>query len=127
MHVTAFLDERERQLKKKAQGKSPEVELRETEDALQNMETAKQYLFEKLADRRIDRDAFKEKKTGYDQEIESLKERIRTIRALLDDEKEIEVDKSVLNEKELTKDNWDKYIESVDVFLDRRLEIKFKF
>ena len=126
-HVAAFLDERERQLKKKAQGKSPEAELRKAEDELKNAEVAKRFLFEKLADRSIDRGTFKAKKAGYDQEIESIKEKIRAIRASLDDEEETEVDKSVLDEKELTKDIWDKYIESVDVFPDSRLEIKFKF
>ena len=32
-----------------------------------------------------------------------------------------------MNEKELTKDIWDRYIESVDVFPDDRMTIKFKF
>lgn len=126
-HVAAFLDERERQLKKKAQGKSPEAELRKAEDELKNAEAAKRFLFEKLADRSIDRETFKAKKAGYERKIDSLKEKIRAIRASLDDEEETEADKSVLDEKELTKDIWDKYIESVDVFPDSRLEIKFKF
>lgn len=126
-HVANFLDERDRQMKKNAQGKSPEAELKKAKDALQNVETAKRFLFEKLADRNIDRETFKVKKAEYDQEIENLKKKVSTIKALLDDEEEIEVDESVLEAKNLTKEIWDQYIESVDVFPDKRLEIKFKF
>ncbi|MCR5330862.1 MAG: recombinase family protein [Lachnospiraceae bacterium] len=125
--VTNLFTEQDRQLKMKSKGISPEAELKDAEKRLQTVEKAKRMLFEKLADRSVDRENFKTKKAGYDLEIERLKEKIKIIRATMDEEAEMDVDRSILGEKELTKEIWDRYIESVEVFPGERLTVKFKF
>ena len=126
-HIRAFFEERERQLKKKAEGKSPEDELKEAEAELHKVETSKLFLFEKLADRTIDRETFRERKAEYDQEIDVLKEKIMAIRDLMDDESDADIDESILDKDEITDEIWEKYIESAEVFPDDRMTIKFKF
>ena len=46
------------------------------ESALESAKKAKQMLFEKLADRSIDRESFKAKKQEYDDEIAVLEQKI---------------------------------------------------
>ena len=101
--------------------------MRETEDALEAIQRSKLVLFEKLADRSIDRETFKAKKAGYDVEIDRLRKRMDTLRAVVDEDDEADVDKSVLDEPKLTKEIWEKYIETVLVFPDDRISVKFKF
>ena len=48
--LTAYFKEDERQLKMRAEGISPEYELKETESELKTVERDKRLLFEKLAD-----------------------------------------------------------------------------
>lgn len=126
-HIRTFFEERERQLKKKAEGKSPEDELKEAEAELHKVETSKRFLFEKLSDRTIDRETFRERKAEYDQEIDVLRERIMAVRELMDDESDADIDESILDKDEITDEIWEKYIESAEVFPDDRMTIKFKF
>ena len=101
--------------------------IKEAEAELQNIETAKRFLFEKLADRTIDRETFRLRKAEYDQEIDAHRERISVIRDLLDNKREDNVDESILEKDDLTDEIWEQYIESAEVFPDDRMTIKFKF
>ena len=66
------------QLKLKSNGKksSEADQIHSLEKALESAKKAKQVLFEKLADRSIDRETFKEKKQEYDSEIETLEQKL---------------------------------------------------
>ena len=78
-------------------------------------------------DRSIDRETFKAKIAEYDARIEVLKDKINTIMAPLDEKNEITIDRSAANAKKLTKDLWDKYIESAEVFPNDRIVVKLNF
>ena len=114
-------------MKKRAEGISPESEIKEAEKDLKTVERDKRFLFEKLADRSIDRETFKAKKAEYDARIEVLKDKIHTIMASLDEKNEITIDRSAADAKKLTKDLWDRYIESAEVFPNDRIVVKLKF
>ena len=46
---------------------------------------------------------------------------------MIDEDDEVDVDKSALDVPKLTKEIWEKYIETVLVFPDDRISVKFKF
>lgn len=125
--LAAFFVEEDELKKKRAEGISPEAELNETEAELKKVERDKRLLFEKLADRSIDRQTFKTRKVTFDEKIEALKEKMNVIRASMDERKEADVDRSDLDAVDLTKELWDKYIESAEVYPDDRITVKFKF
>ncbi len=127
IHLDAFFEEKDRLMKKRAEGISPESEIKEAEKDLKTVERDKRFLFEKLADRSIDRETFKAKKAEYDARIEVLKDKINTIMASLDEKNEITIDRSVADAKKLTKDLWGRYIESAEVFPNDRIVVKLKF
>lgn len=103
--------------------------------ALESTKKAKQMLFEKLADRSIDRDSFKEKKLAYDMEIEDLEQRIsdaqmveRLERDAGDEAKEkAAAAKSFLDITEMTDEIWEKFVRDVFLYPGGRMEIQWNF
>lgn len=125
------------ELKLKGGGKkSAEADrIHSLEKALQSAKKAKQVLFEKLADRSIDRESFKAKKAKQDEVIADLEQKIsdakmaeRLVTDEADEAKEkIETAKSFLDLKDMTEDAWEKFIDDVIVYPDYRMEIHWSF
>lgn len=88
-------------------------------------------LFEKLADRSIDRETFKEKKALYDSEILELEQKISdaSLAESLSAEADEKMDevKSFLEVAALTDDMWEKFIQDVIVYPGGKLEIHWNF
>lgn len=109
--------------------------LHSLEGALASAKKAKQALFEKLADRSIDREAFKIKKTEYDKEIEELEHKISDARmaerllAEEDDEAKEKTDtaRNFLDLKNMTEEAWEKFVDDVIVYPGNRIEIHWSF
>ena len=84
------------------------------EKALEAAKKAKQMLFEKLADRSIDRETFKAKKQGYDEEIASLEQQISDARMAerLSTDADDEAKASALNDRSYQDflDNYKEYV-----------------
>ena len=125
--LAAFFEEKDKRLREKQEGISSEAEMKKAREELQKLETNKRFLFERLADRSIDRESFKAQKADFDRQIELLKGKINAIMVAMDEEKTPDPDRSALDEEKLTKELWDKYIESAEVFPDDRIAVKFKF
>jgi len=130
------LDAEELKLKRAGGGKAAAVEeVHALESALGSVKKAKQILFEKLADRSIDREAFKTKKQEYDSEIAALEQKISDARmaeqltAESDEaaKSRVKTAKSFLDLKEMTEDAWEKFVEKVIVFPEYRIEIHWRF
>lgn len=96
---------------------------------------AKQILFEKLADRSIDRESFKQKKQIYDTEIAELEQKISDVNMaaqLVRDSEEaaaerIETVESFLEVAEMTEEIWKKFVEDVFLYPGDRMEIHWNF
>lgn len=92
-------------------------------------------LFEKLADRSIDRESFKAKKQEYDDEIAALEQKIsdakmaEQLTAESDEavQSRVETAKSFLDLKEMTEDAWETFVEKVIVYPEYRIEIHWRF
>ena len=105
------------------------------EVALEAAKKAKMMLYEKLAERSIDRESFKEKKQEYDAEITGLEEQISDARMVESISKEdgdearekIETAEDFLDLKDMTEEVWEKFVEEVDVFPDYRIKIRWRF
>lgn len=98
--------------------------------SLESAKKAKQKLFEKLADRSIDRETFKEKKAAYDSEIADLEQRISDAsmaESLTSDDEKVEVAKSFLDIKTMTDEIWVKFLKDVFVYPGGRMEIHWNF
>lgn len=117
-------------------GKPDEADrIRVLESTLGSVKKAKQALFEKLADRSIDRERFKEQKQGYDEEIARLEQQIseaRVAQRLVSDadaesREKIETAKNFLDKKEMDEEMWEKFVEDVIVYPDYRMEIRWSF
>lgn len=127
---------RAEELKLNAGGKAKEADrIQALEGALESAKKAKQALFEKLADRSIDREAFREKKQGYDEEIAELERKISDARmaqrlaADANDEsrERIGTAKTFLDLKVMTEEVWEKFVTDVIVYPDYRIEIHWSF
>ena len=103
--------------------------------ALEAVKKAKQMLFEKLADRSIDRETFKEKKREYDEEIAGLEQRLSDanmnellLREAEDDARaKADMAKSFLDVEVMTDEIWEKFLQDVFVYPDGRMEIYWNF
>ena len=110
-------------------------EINSLESVLGSIKKAKQILFEKLADRNIDRETFRAKKQKYDAEIASLEQKISDARmaeqltAESDEaaQARVETAQSFLDLKEMTEDAWETFIEKVIVYPEYRIEIHWRF
>ena len=130
------LDTEELKLNQAGSDKAAEVDgINSMESALGSVKKAKQMLFEKLADRSIDREAFKTKKQEYDAEIAALEQKISDARmaeqlTVESDEaaqSRVETAKSFLDLKEMTEDAWETFVEKVIVYPEYRIEIHWRF
>ena len=117
-------------------GKASEADrLGAMEKALEAAKKAKQMLFEKLADRTIDREAFKAKKTEQDEVIADLEQKIsdaRMAERLVSDtdaeaKERIETARNFLELKDMTEEAWDKFIKDVILYPNYRMEILWNF
>ena len=122
------LDADELRLKdKKAAGESVES----LRPALEAVKQGKQKLFEKLADRQIDRETFKSKKAAYDEDIAALEQKISDAamaEALAEDRADaVETARSFLDITEMTDEVWDRFVKDVIVYPGPRLEIIWNF
>ena len=105
------------------------------ESALESAKKAKQVLFEKLADRSLDRESFKMRKAEQDELITDLEQKIsdaKMAQRLVADEhneakEKIETAKSFLDLKSMTEEAWEKFIDDVIVYPDYRMEIHWSF
>ena len=128
---------KEEKLKLKASsGKAKDADtLHALEGALESAKKAKIALMDKLADRSIDRETFKEKKQAYDDEIEGLEQKVSDARMAqrlatdADDEakEKIETAKTFLDLKEINEDAWETFVDEVLVYPDYRMEIHWSF
>ena len=130
------LDAEKLKLNRSGCGKAAAVDgVHALESALGSAKKAKQMLFEQLADRSIDREAFKAKKQKYDSEIAALEQKISDARmaeqltAESDEaaQSRVETAKSFLDLKEMTKDAWETFVEKVIVYPEYRIEIHWRF
>ncbi len=109
--------------------------LKSLERALESAKKVKQSLFEKLADRSIDREIFKAKKDEQEKIIADLKQKIsneKVAEKLVSDEyieakENIETAKTFLELESMTDDTWDKFIDDVILYPDDRVEIHWSF
>lgn len=130
------LDAEELKLNRSGGGKAASFDGTHTlESALSSVKKAKQMLFEKLADRSVDRETFKAKKQEYDTEIASLEQKIsdaRMAEQLMAESDEaaqsrLETAKTFLDLKEMTEDAWETFVEKVIVYPEYRIEIHWRF
>lgn len=129
------MKEEQLRIKRNVKSASEADRIHALEGALESAKKAKEILYEKLAERSIDRESFKEKKQGYDEEIAGLEEQISDARmaerlaaeAGEDAREKVETAKSFLDLKEMSEEAWDKFVEEVRVFPDYRIEIRWKF
>lgn len=104
-------------------------------NALEAVKKAKQMLFEKLADRSIDRETFKEKKREYDEEIAELEQRLSDanmsemlLREAEDDARaKADMAKTFLDVEVMTDEIWEKFLQDVFVYPGGRMEIHWNF
>jgi hypothetical protein len=130
------LDAEELKLKKAGRGKAAAVDgVHALESTLESAKKAKQMLFEKLADRSIDRETFKAKRVEQDEQIAELEQKIsdaRMAEQLTAESEEsaqsrVETAKSFLDLKEMTEDAWNTFVEKVIVYPEYRIEIHWRF
>ena len=130
------LEAEELKLKRAGGGKAVAIDgINSLESALESAKKAKQMLFEKLADRRIDRETFKVKKQEYDSVIAALEQKISDVKMteqLVRESDEaarsrVETAKSFLDLNEMTEDVWEKFVEKVIVYAKYRIEIHWRF
>ena len=117
--LARVLDEEELRLDKKDDSEFKAENIKSFEMALDSVKKAKQMLFEKLADRSIDRETFKEKKVQYDVEIAELEQKISdaSLAESISQESDGRLDeiKSFLDIETMNDDIWQKFIKDVIV------------
>lgn len=104
-------------------------------NALEAARKAKQKLFEKLADRKIGREAFLERKRAYDAEIAEMEEEIAAVRAAeraagdADGKARERADaaRSFLDVEEMSEEIWERFVKEARVFPEGRIEICWNF
>ena len=125
------MDAEELKLEAKSSDSLMASNLESLKGALESVKKAKQMLFEKLADRSIDRETFKEKKALYDSEILELEQKISdaSLAESLTAESDEKMDKVkfFLEVDALTDDMWEKFIQDVIVYPGDKLEIHWNF
>lgn len=92
-------------------------------------------LFEKLADREIERAVFLERKKGYDAEIGRLEQEIsdaglaeRIDRDADGEARErADVARSFLDVGEMTEEIWERFVKGACVYPDGRIEVRWNF
>ncbi len=129
------LDDEELMLQDQGRTDGTVEQRKNMQSALDSVKKAKQMLFEKLADRVIDRGAFLEKKKEYDGQIAELEQRMEDLsvaEALFqekqDDRKSrTDAARSFLEIGRMTEDVWEKFVKGAALYPDGRLEIRWNF
>ena len=129
------MDAEELKLEKKSDKAAGVDTVHSLKSALESARKAKQILFEKLADRSIDRETFKEKKQEYDLDIDALEQKLsdasmaEQLARDSDDEvaEKIEMAKSFLDVTEMTEEMWEKFVKDVFLYPGGRMEIHWNF
>ena len=117
---------------KKSQG---EISLREEINSVENAITAageaKNQLIRKMAERSISRELFLEKKKQQDEQIAGLEQKLSDLktRELMQSDKTIDTNeiKSFLDISEMTEKAWNRFINKVVLYPDKKMEIQWKF
>ncbi len=129
------LDEEELRLERRADAPSVGSRVERLRNTLEAAKKAKQRLFEKLADRKIEREVFVERKKVYDAEIAGLEDDIAAVRAAeridRDADGEVreraDVARSFLDVGEMTEEIWGQFVKAACVYPDGRIEIQWDF
>lgn len=129
------LDEEELRLEKRADVLAAGSRVESLRNALEAAKKAKQKLFEKLADREIERAVFLERKKGYDAEIGRLEQEIsdaglaeRIDRDADGEARErADVARSFLDVGEMTEEIWERFVKGACVYPDGRIEVRWNF
>ena len=129
------LDEEELRLERRADAPTAGSRLESLRNALEAAKKAKQRLFEKLADREIERAVFVERKKVYDAEIAGLEQEISDagLAERIDRDADSEareradVARSFLNVGEMTEGIWERFVKGACVYPDGRIEIRWNF
>ena len=103
--------------------------------ALEAVRKAKRRLFEKLADREIEREEFLERKKGYDAEIERMEREVsdaelaeRIAREADGEARErADVARSFLDVGEMSEEIWERFVAGARMFPDGRIEVEWNF
>jgi DNA invertase Pin-like site-specific DNA recombinase len=115
----------------KLETSSEECGMDSLKSAMDAVKKEKQVLFEKLADRQIDRENFKACKAEIDSRIAELEQRIddaRVREALIEETRgRADVARSFLDVEEMTEAIWEKFVEVVYLYPEMRMEIVWKF
>ena len=129
------LDEEELRLERRADVPAAGSRVESLRNALEAAKKAKQKLFEKLADREIERAVFLERKKGYDAEIGRLEQEIsdaglaeRIDRDADGEARErADVARSFLDVGEMTEEIWERFVKGACVYPDGRIEVRWNF
>lgn len=129
------LDEEELRLERRADAPEVGSRVESLRNALEAAKKAKQRLFEKLADREIERAVFLERKKGYDAEIGRLEQEIsdaglaeRIDRDADGEARErADVARSFLDVGEMTEEIWERFVKGACVYPDGRIEVRWNF
>lgn len=129
------LDEEELRLERRADVPAVGSRVESLRNALEAAKKAKQRLFEKLADREIERAVFLERKKGYDAEIGRLEQEISDagLAGRIDRDADSEareradVARSFLDVGEMTEEIWRRFVKAACVYPDGRIEIRWNF
>jgi DNA invertase Pin-like site-specific DNA recombinase len=99
--------------------------------ALDAVKKEKQMLFEKLADRRIEREAFKARKAEIDAQIAELEQRIEDAKVsaslAADAGSRADETRSFLDAESMTEDIWERFVKDVRMYPEERMEIIWNF
>jgi DNA invertase Pin-like site-specific DNA recombinase len=100
-------------------------------NALESVKREKQMLFEKLADRCIDREMFRVRKAEIDAQITGLEQRLENtkISAALAEDAGSGADeaRSILDVQEMSEEIWEKFVNDVYLYPGNRMEIRWNF
>lgn len=129
------LDEEEMRLEKRVDVPAAGSKVESLRNALEAAKKAKLRLFEKLADREIERAVFLERKKGYDSEIGRLEQEIldaglaeRMDRDVDGEAREqADVARSFLDVGEMTEEIWERFVKGALVYPDGRIEVWWNF
>ena len=129
------LDEEELRLERRGDVPAAGSRVESLRGALEAAKKAKRRLFEKLADREIEREVFLGRKKGYDAEIGRLEREISDVGLAERMERDVDgeareradVARSFLDVGEMTDEIWERFVKGAMVYPDGRIEIRWNF
>ena len=125
------LDEEEMRLEQREDALDVGSRVESLGSALEAVKKAKRRLFEKLADREIEREEFLERKKGYDAEIERMEREVSDAelaeRIAREARERADVARSFLDVGEMSEEIWERFVAGARVFPDGRIEVEWNF